>query len=148
VRFSLDDLGIDGEIIDDIEVAVSEASTNVLEHSATDEEYEVRVNITDSKCVISVIAMAGDHFSHAEVGLEPADLDADGGRGIHLVRSLVDELRFTMDGERGVAVQFIKHLTPSASDQTRDGDPEASPGISKHPRILRVGTMEGTGELR
>lgn len=69
------------------------------------------MDITDWQCVISVVDVAGDHFSHAEVGLEPADLDADGGRGIHLVRSLVDELRFTMDGERGLLVQFIKHLT-------------------------------------
>ena len=113
-RFSLNDLGTDAEIIDDIEVAVSEACTNVLEHSAADEEYEVRVDISDERCVISVVDVAGDHFSHAALGLEQADLEADRGRGIHLVRSLVDELKFTMDGEQGVAVQLTKNLRPSS----------------------------------
>lgn len=109
-RFSLNELGTEPEIIDDIEVAVSEACTNVLEHSAGDEEYEVRVDISDTKCVIGVIDVVGDHFDHAKLGMEEVDADADSGRGIQLLRSLVDELKFKMDGEQGVAVQLIKHL--------------------------------------
>jgi serine/threonine-protein kinase RsbW len=52
------------ECVDAIRLALSEACTNVLEHAASDDEYEVRLEIDDDRCAISV-RNAGNGFDAA-----------------------------------------------------------------------------------
>lgn len=110
-RDALQMLGVEDGCVGEVELAVTEACTNVLRHVAeTDHEYEVSVSINDKQCDIRVIDTAGDLFDHKSKGLEEAEPDAEGGRGIFLMRAMVDELQFVSEPESGAVVHLVKRL--------------------------------------
>lgn len=102
-------LGVERESIDEVAVAVSEACTNVLEHAPVGAAYEVCVGIDEDLCVIEVTD-AGCGFDATAVGLSEAEESAEQGRGIHLMRQMVDRVRFDRRPERGTVVHLEKRL--------------------------------------
>ena len=110
-RDSLLKLGVSEDCVSDIELAVTEACTNVLDHAAgTRDEYEVLVEVKPDTCEIRVID-TGTGFEHAEIGLSTSAHSAESGRGIFLMRALVDDLDFVSEPERGTIVRLVKSLT-------------------------------------
>ncbi len=105
---ALRELGVAEDCISDIAVAQSEACTNVVDHSGPGDEYEVKVEICDDRCVISVVD-TGRGFDSAHVR-RPTDVGAERGRGIQLMRALVDEVHFLSDAATGTAVRLEKFL--------------------------------------
>jgi serine/threonine-protein kinase RsbW len=109
-RTALLGLGVAEGCVSDIEVALSEACTNVLKHvEGTDEAYEVTVEVNEKICQIKVID-TGSGFDHASKGTEHADPSAEGGRGIFLMRAMVDNIEFTSAPELGTVVRLTKKL--------------------------------------
>lgn len=102
-------LGVDPSCVDEVALAVSEACTNVLEHAATGVAYEVSVGIVGDHCVIEVIDTGGG-FDAAATGMSTADLSAEQGRGVHLMRQMVDRVRFDSRPENGTVVHLEKQL--------------------------------------
>jgi serine/threonine-protein kinase RsbW len=107
-RSTLERIGVEHTIIDDIEVAVSEACTNVLKHSDSNEEYTVTVEIDNDLCTIEVVDAGGGFDIASQTGREMAG--GESGRGISLMRALVDELDFVFNSEGGTAVILSKTL--------------------------------------
>jgi serine/threonine-protein kinase RsbW len=105
-------LGVEATCIGDIELAVTEACTNVLKHVVgTDIQYEVAVEIDDSRCQIRVSdGGAEGAFDHSPQGFTEADTGAESGRGIFLMRAMVDELNFISVPNDGTIVHLVKHL--------------------------------------
>jgi len=104
-------LGVAEECVAQIELAVTEACTNVLRHvEGTEAEYEVSVVVNESKCEIRLLDAAGQVFAHEEQGREEAHPEAEGGRGIFLMRAMVDELKFVSEPEKGSVVHLVKRL--------------------------------------
>src|SRR5437764_8282768 len=54
-RSSLAEVGVERECSSDIEIALTEACTNVLDHSGPGDEYEVQLAIDDNLCTIRVV---------------------------------------------------------------------------------------------
>ena len=109
-RDALLGLGVAGPCVDEIEVALSEACTNVLKHvQGTERSYEVQVEVNERRCEIRVID-TGRGFDHDSQGREHADHAAEGGRGIFLMRAMVDDLEFTSAPESGTVVRLTKTL--------------------------------------
>ena len=109
-REALSSLGVDDTCISEIEVALSEACTNVLKHvEGTEEAYEVKVEVNESLCEIRVID-TGMGFDHDAEGRSHADHTAEGGRGIFLMRAMVDKIEFTSAPESGTVVRLTKKL--------------------------------------
>ncbi len=52
---TLDQLGVDGESVADLLLAVTEACTNVLRHSGPGPEYEVAATVGENRCVLEVV---------------------------------------------------------------------------------------------
>ncbi|MDX6242579.1 MAG: serine/threonine-protein kinase RsbW [Frankiales bacterium] len=102
-------LGVEPDCISDIEVALTEACTNVLDHVGADDEYDVTVGISGDLCVIEVID-TGHGFDAALLGLSNADASAEQGRGIQLIRALVDRVQFTNRPEQGTIVHLEKDI--------------------------------------
>jgi serine/threonine-protein kinase RsbW len=106
---SMRTLGVAEDCLTDIEIALTEACTNVLDHATAGDEYEVVAGLDDSACVIEVIdtgrGFDADHLGHAE-----ADPSAEEGRGIQLIRALVDKVHFRSRPERGMIVHLEKQL--------------------------------------
>jgi serine/threonine-protein kinase RsbW len=106
---SMDRLGIERECLEDLELAVTEACTNVLKHATgTGEEYEVAVTVDDSTCEIRVTD-TGVGFDHAAVA-RTASPSSESGRGIQLMKGLVDKVQFLSKPQAGTIVHLVKEL--------------------------------------
>jgi serine/threonine-protein kinase RsbW len=110
-RDSLLKLGVVDDCVSDIELAVTEACTNVLNHAAgTDQQYEVTVDVNEETCEIRIID-TGKGFEHSGVGHVSSANSAESGRGVFLMRALVDDLDFESEPEQGTVVRLVKTLT-------------------------------------
>ena len=108
-RDALVSLGVSDGCVADVELAVTEACTNVLRHAASGRhEYEVQVEIDERTCQIRVLD-AGDNF-HMTEGERLAPVTAETGRGLFLMRAMVDELDLDHEPEAGTVVKLTKEL--------------------------------------
>lgn len=106
----LQDLGVAPECVHDVQLALTEACTNVLRHAdGTGDDYGVAIEVTDDECIIRVVDTGGG-FTHEEFGREIAHGSSESGRGIHLMRSLVDSMTFESRPSRGTVVHLHKSL--------------------------------------
>ena len=107
VRDTLERIGVTEECLADIAVAQSEACTNVVEHSGPGDEYEISVEIIDDYCVITV-ADSGHGFDSNRP--PEAVVLGEGGRGIDLMKALVDNVHFVTQPGSGTSVYLKKAL--------------------------------------
>ena len=113
---SMRTLGVADECLTDIEIALTEACTNVLDHAAHGDEYEVVAGLDDTMCVIDVVD-TGRGFDAEHLGHAHAESTAEEGRGIQLIRALVDRVHFRSRPETGMIVHLEKDL------EFEDGSP-------------------------
>jgi serine/threonine-protein kinase RsbW len=107
---SLRQVGVSEECASDVELAVTEACTNVLKHTqGTEWEYEVKLQLHNQYCEIQV-SNGGFPFDDDAGGRTEASPSAESGRGIHLMSVLVDELHFVSDPQSGTVVHLVKTL--------------------------------------
>jgi serine/threonine-protein kinase RsbW len=101
-------VGFLGDDVADVGVALTEACSNVLRHSEVGTEYEVRLQIEQDRVVIAVQDMgSGPPRGPVDV----AEEDAESGRGIPLMRALVDDLSFHI-ADGGSVVRMERRLRP------------------------------------
>lgn len=108
-RDALKELGVDPECRSDIEVALTEACSNVLQHSGPGDEYQVNVSVDGRTCIIRVVD-TGHGFDADTLGDMGQDLGAERGRGVGLMRALVDRIQFISKPEAGTIVHLEKVL--------------------------------------
>ncbi|GAA1797474.1 ATP-binding protein [Actinomadura chokoriensis] len=101
-------LGVEDHIRDDIEMMLTEACTNVIKHAEHGADYTVRATIQDCRCVIKVID-SGTGFDAERV--PRPELSAEHGRGLLIMQSLADDVRFCSFPEDGALVSLEKRLT-------------------------------------
>ncbi len=106
---ALTELGVVPDIIDDVALAVTEACANVVRHSGVDDEYEVRLSLENAWCEISVVD-TGHGFDSASLGVAMATSSEERGRGLALMKALVDDVRFESRPEAGTVVHLVKDL--------------------------------------
>lgn len=100
--------GVSADSINDVEIAISEACANVIQHAVDSEGYEVTIELAADRCAITVLDR-GEGFDAASVA-EQRDPDAEGGRGLTLMRALVDNLNFVSEPKTGAVVHMVKDL--------------------------------------
>ena len=106
---SMDKLGVEPDCLYDMELAVTEACTNVLQHATgTGDEYEVAVELNEATCEITVTD-AGQGFDHESVA-ESVSASDESGRGIPLMKALVDRVQFLSRPQAGTIVHLVKEL--------------------------------------
>ena len=110
LKRSLTVLGVTAEVVHSIELALTEACTNVLDHAEAADEYEVSAGIDGRMCVIEVVDRGGEAFDGSDAGLAEAEPGAEDGRGIQLMRALVDRVTFTSRPQVGTVVHLEKSL--------------------------------------
>jgi serine/threonine-protein kinase RsbW len=106
---SLRSVGFVDDDVSDAEVAMAEACSNVLFHCVESDPYEVRMQVTDATLLIEVVD-AGHGFDGVDRGQENSPGNAESGRGIQLMRAMVDDVRFAYLPGRGNVVSMSKVL--------------------------------------
>jgi serine/threonine-protein kinase RsbW len=109
VRNAMAQVGVEETCVYDVELALSEACTNVLLHSGPGDQYVVRLDLEDTLGVIRVIDV-GHGFDSARLQAEDARLEEERGRGLGLMQALVDRVDFTSRDEAGTIVTLEKAL--------------------------------------
>lgn len=109
VRNAMEQVGVDETSVYDIELALSEACTNVLLHSGPGDQYVVRLDLEDRLGVIRVIDV-GHGFDSARLQASDALPEDERGRGLGLMQALVDKVDFTSRPEAGTIVTLEKAL--------------------------------------
>jgi len=106
LRQALEHFGVAAPGIDDILLALTEACANVVQHAGDHDEYQVDVSIDDEVCRITVID-DGEGFDPTAIADERPRSPLEGGRGLLLMRALVDRLAFreTEDGRHAVFLE-------------------------------------------
>lgn len=121
VRHALDQVGVLEEVSSDIELALTEACTNVLDHAGPGDAYEVTVTIGPQRCELRIVDI-GHGFDHASVAAPTGpdrDLDAERGRGLGLMQALVDHIELLSEPEEGTLVRLVKQLAFDENAPTR-----------------------------
>jgi serine/threonine-protein kinase RsbW len=102
--------GVTPECVEEIALALSEACTNVIQHAHGREDYEVQLRVDDERCELRV-KNAGDGFdAFALIGVMPDPL-SEKGRGVAIMRSVMDSADFTSEPEVGTIVHLVKTLS-------------------------------------
>lgn len=109
VRASLLQLGVAAHCTSDVALAVTEACANVISHArGIGHEYEVQVEIDPTDCHIRVVDTGAGFDAGA---IEAAQDFAESGRGVALMRALMDDLHFIpREQQPGTIVHLTKHL--------------------------------------
>jgi serine/threonine-protein kinase RsbW len=111
--------GIDPHEIDNIELAVDEACTNIIEHGYapddTNKELTIRLEIDASKLVLTVI----DRARPFNILLyEPRDVNElqaegkDGGLGIRLIKHIMDDIDYQIKDDGQNELIMTKYFPP------------------------------------
>jgi serine/threonine-protein kinase RsbW len=109
VRNAMEQVGVEETCVYDVELSLSEACTNVLDHSGPGDQYIVRLDLEDRLGVIRVIDV-GHGFDSARLQASDAPPDDERGRGLGLMQALVDRVDFTSRPEAGTIVTLEKVL--------------------------------------
>jgi serine/threonine-protein kinase RsbW len=98
-------VGVQRSCIDDVALAVTEACANVTVH-ASGHAYAVEVEIDEESCHIRVI----DAGPGAGAETPAAGLFDESGRGLTLMRALMDDIELAPGDEVGTVVHLRKRL--------------------------------------
>jgi anti-sigma regulatory factor (Ser/Thr protein kinase) len=119
--------GLAQQDIDNIELAVDEACTNVIEHGYDPDEQNkditIRMEINTSKLVLKII----DHARPFNiVGYSPADIHQlqeerkDGGLGIRLIKRIMDTIDYRTSADGQNELIMTKYFQPSHQTHEQD----------------------------
>ena len=110
VRHALRTFGVTGDCIDDICLGLSEACNNVVDHAVPDDEYEVRLQVDQARCAISV-RNTGEGFDAEALADVMPNPGSPRGRGVAIMRAVMDQVDFRSEPEAGTIVHLTKGLT-------------------------------------
>jgi serine/threonine-protein kinase RsbW len=113
---SLAALKVADDTRDDIILALGEACANVIQHADSSDEYQVRVQLTNTRCVVEVID-TGRGFDSALLNQLRADekATAEHGRGLQIIDALAENLRIESGPLQGAMIRFEKSLSLDSS---------------------------------
>ena len=104
-------MGFNVEEIEDIKVAVAEACTNAIVHGICnqDENFNIHYAMDEEKIVIKVQDQGTGFYCEA---VEAPDLTSpkEGGLGIFIIKSLMDEVEVESNIGKGTTIKMTKHL--------------------------------------
>jgi serine/threonine-protein kinase RsbW len=110
--------GVPAAVSQDLALALSEGCANAVCHAAAGQSYRVRIDLDHSQCRLEIC----DQGSGFDPHLVPAPgRGANGGRGLLIMRTVVDHVKIDVVRPRGTTVVMIKSWHgPSPARQADD----------------------------
>jgi len=114
------EMDFDEETKEQVNLAVIEAGTNAIKHGNKNDPSKAvrfRFDLSDDRLEI-FIKDCGSGFKPDEIGdpLSPENFMKPCGRGIFLMKALMDEVDFVVSNDCGTEVKLIKHKTNNLCD--------------------------------
>lgn len=115
----LDDFGVPAHETEDVQLALTEACANVIRHAHDTFDYSVSLLATEDGCEVEVIDL-GPGFDPPAPDAPAAAGHYESGRGVQLMRALVDDLQFIRQ-QHATRVRLVKRWTqqPAMADTAR-----------------------------
>jgi serine/threonine-protein kinase RsbW len=107
LRCALAILHVDRQSGADLEIALSEACSNVINHADGADKFEVRLDVADNHCTIDVLDNGTGFDARATDATMPG-ADSERGRGLSLIRALSDNVRMHSAPRSGSLIHFEK----------------------------------------
>lgn len=119
---ALVEAGASPDVIDDVSLAVTEACANVVNHAGPVPSYELRLELDPLRCTI-IVADAGSGMDPARTGaaLGEGGRSREHGRGVSLMRAVMDSVRLSSRPGRGTTVRLVKRLVDADGGCPRGG---------------------------
>lgn len=115
---------LDNQSICDVQLAVDEAAANIIDHAYGGEDMgdiECSYNAQPGKLEV-IMRDHGEPFNPEKV--KPPDLESDisrrkqGGLGLHFMKSLMDSVEFSFNGQGGNILKMVKSTKEQEDSQT------------------------------
>lgn len=117
-RFALD-IGFDDEAAGNIVLSVDEALTNVIKHGyggPCDQSIEIRIEqrSLDNRVGLGIVVRDfGRQVDPAEIRSRDLEDIKPGGLGVHIMRTTMDRVEFSLAEGRGMRLEMEKYLPNS-----------------------------------
>lgn len=113
VSYAAKEMGFDEETMEQVNLAVIEAGTNAIRHGNGNDPGKTvhfRFRMAEDKLIVFV-KDCGPGFDPESVGdpLSPENFMKPCGRGIFLMKALMDEVEYNMDENCGTEVRLVKY---------------------------------------
>lgn len=105
LRSTLAVLYVDQESGADLELAITEACANVVNHASGTESFEVLLEVAEDHCAIDV---RDDGAGFDPAAIEPPESGDERGRGLFLIKALAENVRMHSSPRRGSLIHFEK----------------------------------------
>ena len=105
LRSALAVLQVDAESGADLELAITEACANVVNHASGTESFEVLLEVAEDHCAIDV---RDDGVGFDPDAIAPPVAGDDRGRGLFLIKALAENVRMHSSPRRGSLIHFEK----------------------------------------
>lgn len=104
-------MGFDMEVVEDIKLAVAEACTNAIKHGSSDNcsTYKVKI-IVEKKHITICVSDRGCGFHPQKVSCYDSDGLREGGMGLFIIKTLMDEVKIENIPDAGCALRMRKYL--------------------------------------
>lgn len=97
------------EVIQDLKVAISEACNNIILHSDVKSYYEIDFNINKENLLVE-IKDSGKGFDLDNYKEPDLDNPKEGGLGLFIIDSLMDEFEVISEKGNGTIIRMIKTI--------------------------------------
>lgn len=105
-------------------IAIVEAFTNAVRHAHREQPPETLIHLEaalDGNVLVLEICDRGAPFDLEQYlrHLPPTSTDAEGGRGLRLIRDIADQLSYRRNGDRGNCLRIVKQLVPQPIEPSK-----------------------------
>jgi serine/threonine-protein kinase RsbW len=130
VASAMAEVGVERSCAADVELALTEGCANVVRHATSTDRYQVTFELNRDAAKVT-IADSGLGFE-VNGRQRMAGALAEGGRGLALMRMLMDEADFRVQEGRGTRVMLTKQIVLDETSLLRDAgfvdrDPTSAP---------------------
>ncbi len=108
---ALASLGVTEDCRSDVQLALSEACTNVIRHADSSQDYQVQVGFDERQCTIEVSDNGPGIDADPDLSAAMASPLDESGRGLRIIALVVDEVEVRPRRPTGTVLRFVKRLT-------------------------------------
>ncbi len=120
VASAMAEVGVERSCAADVELALTEGCANVVRHATSTDRYEVTFEL-DATAARVTIADNGNGFT-VNGTYRMASALAEGGRGLAIMKMLMDEADFRVQEGHGTEVLLTKHIVLDDTSLFHDAD--------------------------